>query len=165
VPARSAGILLHRRSGEALELLLVHPGGPIWARKDLGAWSLPKGEYGGDEDPQDAARREFAEELGSPAPEGELRSLGEVRLRSGKRVLAWAIEGDLDVSRAHSNTFELEWPPRSGRRIVVPEVDRAEWFSPAEARRRLSPRQVPFVDRLLQALAVGLEGPDCRIGG
>jgi predicted NUDIX family NTP pyrophosphohydrolase len=134
-------------------VLLVHPGGPLWSRRDLGAWSLPKGEYGSEEDPLAAARREFEEELGSPAPDGDPRELGEVRLKSGKRVVAWAVEGDLDASAARSNTFELEWPPRSGRRIEVPEVDRAEWFTAAEARRRLNPAQAAFVDRLEDLLA------------
>jgi predicted NUDIX family NTP pyrophosphohydrolase len=136
----------------------VHPGGPVWARRDLGAWSVPKGEYGDDEDPLAAARREFHEELGSPAPEGVARELGEVRLKSGKRIVAWAIEGDLDAAGAHSNTFQLEWPPRSGRIIEVPEVDRAEWFSATEARDRLNPAQVAFVDRLEELLGAG-DGP------
>lgn len=133
----------------------MHPGGPFFARKDLGAWSLPKGEYDEDEEPLAAARREFAEEIGSPAPLGTARSLGEVRLRSGKRIVAWALEGDLDVATVQSNTFELEWPRRSGRRIEVPEVDRAQWFSVNEARRRLNPGQVPLVDRLVAALSDG----------
>jgi predicted NUDIX family NTP pyrophosphohydrolase len=153
VPARSAGILLHRRRGESLEVLLVHPGGPRWAARDLGSWSVPKGEYLPDEDPLVAARREFEEELGSPAPADSAQALGEVRLRSGKRIVAWALAGDLDAGTARSNTFEMEWPPRSGRRIEVPEVDRAEWFTADEARRRLNPAQVPFVDRLEQLLA------------
>ena len=158
MPARSAGILLHRRRGSRLEVLLVHPGGPRWADRDVGAWSVPKGEYPADEDPLAAARREFEEELGSPAPTETARELGEVRQRSGKRVVAWALEGDLDATAAHSNTFEMEWPPRSGRRIEVPEVDRAEWFTLEEARRRLNPAQVAFVDRLEQLLA-GAGGP------
>ena len=112
---RSAGIALYRRSGPELEVLLVHPGGPLWARRDTGAWSIPKGEYGEDEEPEAAARREFAEELGAPAPEGELIDLGEVRQQGGKLVRAWAAAGDLDAGAIHSNTFALEWPPRSGR--------------------------------------------------
>jgi predicted NUDIX family NTP pyrophosphohydrolase len=151
VPARSAGILVHRRRGDAVEVLLVHPGGPLWARKDLGAWSIPKGEYGADEDPLAAARREFEEELGSAAPDGPLHDLGEVRQKSGKVVRAWAVEGDLDATAAHSNTFELEWPPRSGRRIAVPEIDRAEWFTIDQARERLNPAQVPLVERLVES--------------
>lgn len=149
MPARSAGILVHRLRNGAVEVLLVHPGGPLWARRDAGAWSIPKGEYSDGEDPLAAARREFQEELGTSVPEGELVELGEVRQRSGKRVLAWAVPGDVDASAAHSNTFELEWPPRSGRRIEVPEIDRAEWFGLEEARRRINPAQTELLDRLL----------------
>ena len=148
MPVRSAGLLLFRRSSAGLEVLVVHPGGPFWARKDLGAWSLPKGEYDDDEDPAVCARREFAEELGTAPPDGELLDLGEVRLKSGKVVVAWAVEGDLDTAEIVSNTFETEWPPRSGRRQEFPEVDRAEWFGPAEARSKLNPAQAEFVDRL-----------------
>ncbi len=151
---RSAGLLLFRRSGEhGLEVLVVHPGGPFWSRKDLGAWSLPKGEYDEAEDPELAARREFAEELGTAAPEGDLLELGEVRLKSGKVVVAWAVEGDLDTAEIVSNTFETEWPPRSGRRQEFPEVDRAQWFAPDEARVKLNPAQAAFVDRLEALLA------------
>jgi predicted NUDIX family NTP pyrophosphohydrolase len=132
-------------------VLLVHPGGPLWAKRDLGAWSIPKGEYASDEEPLAAARREFAEELGVLPPEGPVHDLGEVRLKSGKRVRAWALEGDLDAGAAASNTFELEWPPRSGRKIEVPEVDRAEWFSLEEARRRLNPSQIALLERLAEA--------------
>ena len=153
MPVRSAGLLLFRRSAAGLEVLVVHPGGPFWAKKDLGAWSVPKGEYGDDEDPVRAARREFAEELGTDPPDGELLELGEVRLKSGKVVLAWAIEGDLDTTSIESNTFEVEWPPRSGRRQEFPEVDQAEWFAPEEARQRLNPAQAVFVDRLEALLA------------
>ncbi len=148
--ARSAGILLHRDHGGAREVLLVHPGGPAWARRDAGAWSIPKGEYDAGEDPLAAARREFEEELGSPAPEGEAEDLGEIRQKSGKLVRAWALPGDLDASSAVSNTFELEWPPRSGRRIEIPEVDRAEWFSLEVAREKINPAQVPLLERLEQ---------------
>lgn len=155
MPARSAGIVLHRQRFGDTQLLLVHPGGPLWAQRDLGAWSVPKGEYGSDEDPLTAARREFEEELGSPPPDGAAHALGEVRLKSGKRVVAWAIEGDLDADAVHSNTLELEWPPRSGRMIEVPEVDRAEWFTAAQARERLNPAQVAFVDRLEHLLLSG----------
>ena len=153
----SAGILLYRRcAAGTLELLLVHPGGPLWARRDLGAWSIPKGELDAGEAPLTAARREFAEELGTAVPAGAAApppaALGEVRLKSGKRVLAWAVEGDLDASEIASNTFEMQWPPRSGRTRAFPEVDRAQWFSPAEARRRLNPAQVDFVERLLDSV-------------
>jgi predicted NUDIX family NTP pyrophosphohydrolase len=148
--ARSAGILLHRRRGEQLEVLLVHPGGPFWARRDEGAWSIPKGEYGPHEDPLDAARREFQEELGTPAPAGRAEDLGEIRQRAGKVVRAFGLEGDLNVENVRSNTTEIQWPPRSGRTIVIPEVDRAEWFTLGEARRRINPAQAPLVDRLAE---------------
>jgi predicted NUDIX family NTP pyrophosphohydrolase len=148
---RSAGILLHRRSGDgALEVLLVHPGGPFWAKKDLGAWSIPKGEYEDGEDALAAARREFAEELGSPAADGELVALGEVRQKSGKVVTAWALEGDIDADAVTSNTFTMEWPPRSGRTREFPEVDRAAWFGLDEARERILPAQAPLLDRLAE---------------
>ncbi|HEY5319096.1 MAG TPA: NUDIX domain-containing protein [Solirubrobacteraceae bacterium] len=150
---RSAGIALYRRPGTALEVLLVHPGGPLWARRDAGAWSLPKGEYEPDEDPEAAARREFAEEIGSPPPDGELIDLGEIRQRSGKLVRAWGIPGDLDASQVRSNTFAFEWPPRSGRVQDFPEVDRAEWFTLEQAREKINPAQVPLLDRLEQELS------------
>jgi predicted NUDIX family NTP pyrophosphohydrolase len=150
VPARtSAGIVLYRpRVGGGLDVLLVHPGGPFWARRDLGAWSIPKGEYEPEEAPLAAARREFAEELGVAAPEGPIEDLGEVRQKSGKLVRAWALAGDVDVSRLRSNTFTLEWPPRSGAMQEFPEVDRAEWFELAVAREKITPAQVPLLDRL-----------------
>jgi predicted NUDIX family NTP pyrophosphohydrolase len=151
-PRRSAGILLHRRRGGQLEVLLVHPGGPLWARRDAGAWSIPKGEHDPDEEALAAARREFAEELGTAPPDGPTLDLGEVRQKSGKLVRAWALEGDLDPAGIVSNTFELEWPPRSGRLIRAPEVDRAEWFGLPEARRRINQAQVELVDRLAAAL-------------
>src|SRR5437588_12722027 len=119
--ARSAGILLHRTRGEHVEVLLVHPGGPFWTKRDEGAWSIPKGEYEPSEDPLGAARREFEEELGTAAPEGTVEDLGEVRQRSGKLVRAFALEGDLDAERIPSNTCEIEWPPRRGRLITIPE--------------------------------------------
>ncbi len=146
--ARSSGIVLHRRRGNALEVLLVHPGGPFWARRDQGAWSIPKGEFDGEEDPLVAARREFEEELGSPLPPGDALDLGEIRQKSGKRVRAWAIAGDLDASRIRSNTCEIEWPPRSGQRLEIPEIDRAEWFGLDQARKKINPAQVELLDRL-----------------
>ena len=149
---RSAGILLHRGHGGALEVLLVHPGGPVWAKRDVGAWSIPKGEYLDGENALAAARREFAEELGSAPPAGEAADLGEIRQKSGKWVHAWALAGDLDPARIRSNTFEFEWPPRSGRVIEVPEVDRAEWFGLEAAREKINPGQVPLLDRLEQLL-------------
>ena len=152
---RSAGILLYRRRGEGVELLLVHPGGPLWARKDAGAWSIPKGEYGDGEDPLGVALREFEEETGHRLPEGGLVALGEVRQRGGKLVAAWAAPGDLDPAAITSNTFTLEWPPRSGARKEFPEVDRAGWFDPATAREKLLAAQAELVDRLLAALGEG----------
>jgi len=149
---RSAGILLHRGAGAALEVLLVHPGGPAWSKRDAGAWSIPKGEVAEDEDPLAAARREFEEELGTAPPTGEADDLGEIRQRSGKRVRAWALAGDLDASRIVSNTFMFEWPPRSGRMIEIPEVDRAEWFGIEAARDRINSGQVPLLDRLEELL-------------
>jgi predicted NUDIX family NTP pyrophosphohydrolase len=145
---RSAGILLHRGGDSGLEVLLVHPGGPFWARRDEGAWSIPKGEYSPDEDPLAAARREFEEELGAPPPAAHAVDLGEIRQRGGKRVRAFALGGDLDVSHITSNTFPLEWPPRSGRMVEVPEVDRAEWFTLDEAGKKINPAQVELLQRL-----------------
>lgn len=153
--ALSAGLLLHRGEGSALEVLLVHPGGPFWAKRDAGAWSIPKGEIDPGEDPLAAARREFAEELGTPAPAGEAIALGEIRQKSGKRVTAWALAGDLDPATVVSNTFTMQWPPRSGREAAFPEVDRAEWFAPAQAREKLVPAQVELLERLLAALGEG----------
>jgi predicted NUDIX family NTP pyrophosphohydrolase len=129
----SAGILMYRRKREGVEVFLVHPGGPYWAKKDLGAWSIPKGAYCDDEEPLVAARREFLEETGFVL-EGEFIALGDVRQAGGKRVAAWAVEGDCDPAQLVSNTFSLEWPPRSGRFLHVPEVDRGEWFSISAAR-------------------------------
>jgi predicted NUDIX family NTP pyrophosphohydrolase len=156
MPQRSAGILLHRRRGGEPEVLLVHPGGPLWARRDLGAWSIPKGEYEPGDDPLEAARREFEEELGVAPPEGPARDLGEIRQRSGKLVRAWALAGDLDERSIISNTFELEWPSRSGRMIEAPEVDRAEWFTLPRARNKINPAQAELLDRFAAAIA----GPD-----
>jgi predicted NUDIX family NTP pyrophosphohydrolase len=150
--ATSAGILLHRRAAGALEVLLVHPGGPAWVNRDAGAWSIPKGEYVDGEAPLAAARREFEEELGAPAPDGEALELGEIRQRGGKRVLAWALAGDLDASTIKSNTLEIEWPPHSGRMLEIPEVDRAEWFTLARGREAINPAQVELLDRLQAAL-------------
>ena len=148
--AISAGILLFRQTGEALEVLLVHPGGPYWAKKDLGAWSIPKGLAEGDEEPLECALRELEEELGSPfafAAE-ELVELGSVRQKAGKLVHCWAAEGDFDPATLRSNTFSMEWPPRSGSEREFPEVDRAEWFGLEEARAKIIPAQADFLDRL-----------------
>jgi predicted NUDIX family NTP pyrophosphohydrolase len=148
VPARSAGILLHRTRQGVREVLLVHPGGPLWIRRDNGAWSVPKGEYADGDDAYAAARREFGEELGIDPPDGPGDDLGEVRQKSGKIVHAWAIAGELDVGAVNSNTFELEWPPRSGRVQQFPEIDRAQWFALDVAREKINPAQVAFLDRL-----------------
>jgi predicted NUDIX family NTP pyrophosphohydrolase len=150
---RSAGLLLYRRTA-GLEVLLAHPGGPVWAKRDDGAWSLPKGEIEPDEatDPYAVARREFEEETGHAPPDAEAIPLGEIRQKGGKVVVAWALEGDLDPATARSNTFPFEWPPRSGRWITIPEIDRVAWFTPDEAHRRIKDTQWPLVERLLAAL-------------
>jgi predicted NUDIX family NTP pyrophosphohydrolase len=153
LPLLSAGLLVYRISGSrVVEVLIAHPGGPFWAKKDEGAWSVPKGEYEEGADPLAAADREFAEEIGRPAPEGARLELGEIRQPSGKRVTAWAVEGDLTISHARSNTFEMEWPKGSGTRREFPEVDRVEWVTAAIARVKLLKGQVPFIDRLVAAI-------------
>ncbi len=151
---QSAGLLLYRGSPQALELLLVHPGGPFWAKKDLGAWSIPKGEYEDGEDPLGVAIREFTEELGTRPINGPTKvlTLGEMAQPSGKLVTAFAINGDFDPAHLTSNEFEMEWPPNSGRMQSFPEVDRAAWFAPGEAREKILPGQEPFIDRLLAKL-------------
>jgi len=145
--ATSAGILLYRSAGDDVLVLLVHPGGPFWSKRDLGAWSIPKGEFGADEQAEIAARREFAEELGVE-PAGPLLPLGEIKQKGGKRVVGFAVEGELDVATIRSNRFEMEWPPRSGRMQSFPEIDRAEWFASTEAREKIIAGQRPFLDRL-----------------
>jgi predicted NUDIX family NTP pyrophosphohydrolase len=145
---RSSGILLFRRTA-GLEVLLVHPGGPFWAKKDLGAWSIPKGEHDDAEEALAAALREFEEETGTKPHAGELADLGTVKQKSGKVVQAYALEGDLDAASIRSNTFTMQWPPRSGREASFPEVDRAEWFAVEEARERINPAQAAFLDRLI----------------
>jgi predicted NUDIX family NTP pyrophosphohydrolase len=147
----SAGILMYRRSGQQLEVLLVHPGGPFWAKKDLGAWSIPKGEYDESEEPLAAARREFREELGAEAPAASV-ALGTLVQPSRKEITAWAVEGDFAVAELKSNMFEMEWPPKSGKKRQFPEVDRAEWFATDAARRKILPGQAAFIDRLLTQL-------------
>jgi predicted NUDIX family NTP pyrophosphohydrolase len=151
MPKRSAGLLLYRRNHQGLEVFLVHPGGPFWSKKDLGAWSIPKGEYTDAEDPLDAARREFQEETGFTV-DGVFVSLGSIRQTGGKIVSVWAIEGDCDPSQLVSNMCELEWPPRSGRKIQIPEVDRGGWFSMTEAQNRILPSQGPMLYRLAGAV-------------
>jgi predicted NUDIX family NTP pyrophosphohydrolase len=151
MPKRSAGLLMYRRHNRQVEVFLVHPGGPFWAKKDLGAWSISKGEYVEGELPLEAARREFQEETGFAA-QGDFLDLGAVQQAGGKVVMAWAFEGDCDPSKLVSNRCEIEWPPRSGRKIEIPEVDRGDWFSIAEARERILKSQAPFLDRLQQNL-------------
>jgi predicted NUDIX family NTP pyrophosphohydrolase len=148
MPKRSAGVLMYRRGPQGLEVLLVHPGGPFWAKKDLGAWSIPKGEYSDQDDPRATAIREFTEETGM-CPRGELRPLGELTQPGRKIVTAFAVEGDFDTATLKSNTFELEWPPKSGRKATFPEVDRAEWFMLEIAREKILPGQREFITRLL----------------
>lgn len=149
----SAGILLWRNRKGRLEVLLAHPGGPFWVKKDIGHWTIPKGEVEPGEEFAAVARREFAEETGHQAPNRQLIDLGQIKQKSGKIVLGWAVEGDLDPATALSNTYDLEWPPRSGSVRTFPEIDRVEWFGLDEARRRLKAAQVPFLDRLQAALA------------
>lgn len=157
VDKRSAGVLLFRAAGGSVgeaaggwEVLLGHMGGPFWAKRETGAWSVIKGEYEPGEAPEDAARREFQEELGLPLPEGELLPLGEVRQSGGKTVTAWALEADLDPDRIVPGTFELEWPPRSGRIVEFPEIDRVAWLGLDEARGRIVTAQRAFLDRLTE---------------
>ena len=141
-------MLLYRQRGGKLEVLLVHPGGPFWQKRDDGVWSIPKGEVPENETGMEVARREFQEELGVPPPDGEGTALGTVRQKAGKVVEAWAMRGDLDTTRSTSNTFVIEWPPRSGKMQSFPEVDRAGWFDLDAARRKLLPAQRTFIDRL-----------------
>ncbi len=155
MPKRSAGLLVYRRrdAGAVLEVLLVHPGGPYWSRRDDGWWSIPKGEVAQGEDELEAAVREFAEELGTPAPAGPHVPLGDVVQAGGKRVSAWAVAGELDTSKIDGNMFELEWPPRSGTRQRFPEVDRAAWCTLEQARVKMLAGQLPLLDRLVETLA------------
>jgi len=149
----SAGILLYRRRAGALQVLLVHPGGPFWSRKDAGAWTIPKGEIGAGEEPLEAAKRKLAEETGL-RPEGRFIPLDPIRQRAGKAVYAWAVEGDCDATAIRSMTFTLEWPPGSGRMREFPEVDRAAWFGNDEARAKILPGQAPLIDTLLKLTAL-----------
>lgn len=154
MPKRSAGLLLWRRGPAGIQVLLAHPGGPLFARKDDGHWSIPKGEYDADEEPLTAAYREFTEEIGSAPPSGDAFALGEHDQGGGRKVnTIWALEGDLDVSTVQSNSFVMEWPPRSGRMQEFPEIDRAEWFDDEVARRKLFGSQLVFLDRLSALLA------------
>jgi len=146
--AKSAGILLFRRTNKKLEVFLVHPGGPFWAKKDLGAWSIPKGEYLDDEDPLTAAKREFEEETGQPI-DGKFIELTPLKQKSGKMVYAWAVEGDMDETNIKSNLFEMEWPPRSGKMKSFPEVDKAAWFDTETAKEKIIERQAGFIDEIV----------------
>jgi predicted NUDIX family NTP pyrophosphohydrolase len=150
---QSAGILLYRMAGDEPEVLLVHPGGPFFAKRDAGVWSIPKGEYEAGEDPLACAEREFEEELGTAAPAAQPIELGSVRQAGGKLVTAWAVQGDFDPASLRSNSFTMEWPPRSGEIREFPEVDRAQWFSLPDARARIVPAQAAFIDRLVESLA------------
>lgn len=149
MPRKSAGLLLYRANGDSgFEVLLVHPGGPFWRNKDEGAWTIPKGEFSGDEEPLTAAKREFQEELGEAPPDGEYIPLKLIKQKNGKIVHAWAVAGDFDPATLKSNTFEQEWPPKSGRMQKFPEVDRAEWFAPDVARQKMLTGQAALVDEL-----------------
>ena len=152
---QSAGLLVHRGAGASLEVLLVHPGGPFWAKKDEGAWFIPKGEVEPGEELLATARREFREELGLEPPAGQPRELGSVKNKGGKTIHAWALAGDLDLSGFHSNTFKLEWPPRSGKEREFPEVDRAQYFGVALATQKMHPAELPLLQRLLELLVSG----------
>jgi predicted NUDIX family NTP pyrophosphohydrolase len=160
MPKRSSGILMyrHRSPRAGIELLLVHPGGPFWAKRDWGAWSIPKGEYVDGEDALAVAKREFEEETGACPQDGDFIPLGDLVQPGRKIVTAWALEGDFDPSTLKSNQFELEWPPKSGRKAFFPEVDRAGWFSPADARRKILPGQGDFIARLLKAVGEKVVG-------
>jgi predicted NUDIX family NTP pyrophosphohydrolase len=158
VAKQSAGLLMYRKAGKGIEVLIVHPGGPFWAKKDKGAWSIPKGEFEEGE-ALDTAKREYREELGHDAPEGDYAELGSVKNKSGKTIHAWAAEGDLDVTKLASNTFSMEWPPKSGQQQEYPEVDKAGWFAPEKATQKLNPAQAPFVERLLEILGVDAPKP------
>jgi predicted NUDIX family NTP pyrophosphohydrolase len=153
---QSAGILLYKQSAAGLQVLIVHPGGPFWAKKDAGAWSIPKGEFVEGEEALAAAKREFREELGVPVPEGEARDLGSAKQSSGKVVYVWAYAGDVDVKMIHSNTFKMEWPPKSGQEQEFPEVDRARWCTLEAARTKLVKGQVVFLERLAEQLGASL---------
>ena len=148
---QSAGILVYRKITNSLQVFLVHPGGPFFKNKDEGSWSVPKGEFLDDEEPLAAAKREFAEETGQSI-DGDFIDLGSIRQKNNKTVYAWAVEGDIDHEIIVSNTFELEWPPRSGRQIIIPEVDRAEWFEVVIAKQKINPAQAELIDRLINIL-------------
>ena len=151
---QSAGLLMYRKKNQSIQVLLIHPGGPFWAKKDLGTWSMPKGEFNREEDALKAARREFEEETGF-LPTGQFMRLGAIKQPSGKVIHAWAFEGDLDAKKIKSNTFSLEWPPQSGKQQEFPEADRAEWFNIDVAREKIISGQLEFIDELLRLLEFG----------
>jgi predicted NUDIX family NTP pyrophosphohydrolase len=157
---QSAGILLYRKGQKNLEVLIVHPGGPYWAKKDAGAWSIPKGEFTEGEDPFVAAKREFSEEIGLPAPEGDYQDLGQAKQSSGKIVYIFVLQADLDIKNFKSNQFEMEWPPRSGQKQSFPEADKAAWVSLAKAKTKLVKGQQIFIDNLAAILDVNVEIED-----
>jgi predicted NUDIX family NTP pyrophosphohydrolase len=148
MPKQSAGILLYRRTNNTLQVFLAHPGGPFFKNKDEGSWTIPKGEFLDDEEPLAAAKREFQEETGQPI-NGDFISLGSVKQKSGKTVFAWAVEGDINAEDIVSNTFNLEWPPKSGKMMSIPEVDRAEWFDVVIAKHKINPAQIPLIERFI----------------
>jgi predicted NUDIX family NTP pyrophosphohydrolase len=152
----SAGILIYRKTQKSVEVLLAHPGGPFYAKKDDGVWSIPKGEYEENEEPFEAAKREFKEEIGQDAPDGNYSEIGEARL-SSKVIKAWAVEGDVDVSTIKSNNFETEWPPKSGQKQEFPEIDKADWFDLSQAIKKVSKGQVIFIERLAEKLNIKIE--------
>jgi predicted NUDIX family NTP pyrophosphohydrolase len=156
---QSAGILAYRVGDKGIEVLIVHPGGPFWAKKDMGAWSIPKGEFEG-EDGLEAAKREFQEELGQAPPSGDYQELGTVKNKSGKIIHAWVIKGDLNIRDIKSNTFMLEWPPRSGKQQEFPEVDKAGWFSLEVASQKLNAAQADFIERLADKLNIQVNKPE-----
>ena len=156
---QSAGILLYRQSARGLEVLLAHPGGPFWAKKDRGVWSIPKGEFT-DEDALTAAKREFLEECGQTPPTGDYYELGSVKMSSGKVIYAWAVLGDFNVDELHSNTFSMEWPPKSGEQQEFPEIDTVRWLPILKAYDKLLPSQTPFLDRLADHLGVETKPPE-----
>jgi len=151
MPKQSAGILLYRKTDNILQVFLAHPGGPFFKNKDNGSWTIPKGEFLDNEEPLAAAKREFQEETGQPI-DGDFISLGSIKQKSGKTVFAWAVEGDIDHENIASNVFDLEWPPKSGKMIPIPEVDRAEWFDIVIAKQKINPAQIPLIERLINIL-------------
>ncbi|HUP26520.1 MAG TPA: NUDIX domain-containing protein [Candidatus Limnocylindrales bacterium] len=160
---QSAGIVLYRKKDDAVEVLLGHPGGPFFVKKDDGVWSIPKGEFAEDEDALQAAEREFSEEIGMPVPAGTRQPLGSVKLSNGKIVYAWAVQGDLDQSAIKSNNFSLEWPPKSGQKQEFPEIDRAGWFTLRDATEKLYKYQTPLIKRLATLLNLGPEDPSLAV--